>query len=379
MPRPPSPQTLPPALPEGPRGVPRPAERHSLSSVSWVFPWASSRWGMPGTPLLSPFDVAEQRLYSKLLPGDRAPYPISKGAPRHPSEEAHFGRLYPGSYPFGHDPELMTIGFPAVMNWAFLENVLSGVNKYSTAIGRIWLSVLFIFRILVFVAAAENVWKDESKDFVCNTQQPGCENVCFDRFFPVSQARLWALQLIMVSTPSLLVALHVAYRENREKKHGRKLYEDRGRIDGGLLFTYLFSLVLKTTFEVGTLLIFYFVYNGFSVPRMYRCEEIPCPNTVDCYISKATEKKIFLYIMGCTSVLCVVLNLTEMIYILSKQCWKCFSQRYVPVEQKRTCSCHAHYTSALALGSAGPKAVTSASKENEVQFQSSQTVKGTLP
>ncbi|KAK3564778.1 hypothetical protein QTP86_026407 [Hemibagrus guttatus] len=39
------------ALPEGPQGVPRPAERHSLSSVSWVFPGASSRWGMPGTPL----------------------------------------------------------------------------------------------------------------------------------------------------------------------------------------------------------------------------------------------------------------------------------------------------------------------------------------
>ncbi|KAK3566605.1 hypothetical protein QTP86_001083 [Hemibagrus guttatus] len=64
---------------------------------------------MPEPPQLSPFDVEEQRLYSKLLPGNRAPYPIFKGAPRHPSEEAHFGRLYPGSYPFGHDPEFMTI------------------------------------------------------------------------------------------------------------------------------------------------------------------------------------------------------------------------------------------------------------------------------
>ncbi|KAK3514739.1 hypothetical protein QTP70_029689 [Hemibagrus guttatus] len=65
---------------------------------------------MPEPPQLPPFDVEEQRLYSELLPGDRAPYPISKGAPRHPTEEAHFGRLYLGSYPFGHDPELMTIG-----------------------------------------------------------------------------------------------------------------------------------------------------------------------------------------------------------------------------------------------------------------------------
>ncbi|KAK3559943.1 hypothetical protein QTP86_029546 [Hemibagrus guttatus] len=35
----------------------------------------------------------EQRLYSELLTGDRAPYPISKGVPRHPTEMAHFGRL----------------------------------------------------------------------------------------------------------------------------------------------------------------------------------------------------------------------------------------------------------------------------------------------
>ncbi|XP_036405247.1 connexin 28.8 [Megalops cyprinoides] len=226
------------------------------------------------------------------------------------------------------------------MNWGFLENVLSGVNRYSTVVGRIWLSVVFIFRILVFVAAAEQVWKDEQRDFVCNTQQPGCENVCFDHFFPISQVRLWALQLIVVSTPSLLVALHVAYREHRESRHGRKLYEDKGRIDGGLLCTYLVSLAFKTAFEVGSLLAFYFLYSGFDVPRLLRCSLSPCPNTVDCYISKATEKKVFLYIMGCTSILCIVLNVCETVYIVSKQCWRCFSKRYIPIEEKTRCHCH---------------------------------------
>ncbi|CAJ1077530.1 connexin 28.8 [Xyrichtys novacula] len=220
------------------------------------------------------------------------------------------------------------------MNWGFLENILSGVNKYSTVIGRIWLSVVFLFRILVYVAAAEQVWKDEQKDFVCNTRQPGCENACFDHFFPISQVRLWALQLIMVSTPSLLVALHVAYREHREAKLKKKLYKDKGSIDGGLFCTYIISLVFKTTFEVGSLLIFYFVYNGFEVPIMMQCSESPCPNTVDCFISKATEKKIFLYIMGCTSILCIILNLVELIYIAWKQLWKYLTRRYVPMEEK---------------------------------------------
>lgn len=152
--------------------------------------------------------------------------------------------------------------------------------------------------------------------------------------------RMWALQLIMVSTPSLLVALHVAYSENRERRHGKKLYEDKGRIDRGLLCTYIISLVFKTTFEVGSLLAFYFLYSGFDVPRLLRCSLDPCPNTVDCYISKATEKMVFLYIMGCTSILCIVLNVSEMVYILSKQCWKCFSKRYIPIEERAHWHCN---------------------------------------
>ncbi len=72
---------------------------------------------MPEPPQLTPLDVEEQRLYSELLPSEWAPHPISKGAPSHPTEKAHFGRLYPGSCPFGHDPKLMTIGESRNVDW----------------------------------------------------------------------------------------------------------------------------------------------------------------------------------------------------------------------------------------------------------------------
>ncbi|MEQ2246496.1 hypothetical protein ILYODFUR_039109 [Ilyodon furcidens] len=65
---------------------------------------------MPEPPQLAPFNVEEQRLYSEPLPDGRAPHPISKGVPGHPTEEAHFSRLYPGSRSFGRDPKLMAIG-----------------------------------------------------------------------------------------------------------------------------------------------------------------------------------------------------------------------------------------------------------------------------
>ncbi|XP_019352384.1 gap junction beta-7 protein [Alligator mississippiensis] len=214
------------------------------------------------------------------------------------------------------------------MSWGFLRDLLSGVNKYSTVMGRIWLAIVFIFRLLVYMVAAEHVWKDEQKEFECNVQQPGCENVCFDHFFPVSHIRLWALQLIMVSTPSLLVAFHVAYRESREKKHNQKLYKNPGSMDGGLLCTYLISLIFKTGFEIGFLVLFYKLYDGFNVPRLMKCDVRPCPNTVDCYISKPTEKKIFLFFCGVTSCLCIALNISELGYLTFKHSLKCL-KRYV--------------------------------------------------
>ncbi len=72
---------------------------------------------MPEPTHLAPLDVEEQRLYSELLPSGQAPHLISKGAPSHPAEKAHFCRLYPGSCPFGHDPQLMTIGESRNVDW----------------------------------------------------------------------------------------------------------------------------------------------------------------------------------------------------------------------------------------------------------------------
>ncbi|XP_027757235.1 gap junction beta-7 protein [Empidonax traillii] len=225
------------------------------------------------------------------------------------------------------------------MSWGFLRDLLSGVNKYSTGVGRIWVAVVFMFRLLVYVAAAENIWKYEHDEFECNIKQPGCENVCFDHFFPVSHIRLWALQLIMVSTPSLLVVFHVAYRENREKRHNQKLYRNPGEIDGGLLCTYLISLILKTGFEIVFLVLFYKLYNGFKIPHLVKCDIRPCPNTVDCYISKPTEKMIFLYFLVATSCLCIILNLSELSYLIFKYSLKCYLKRKVKKQQGSKSNC----------------------------------------
>lgn len=57
------------------------------------------------------------------------------------------------------------------MSWTALYTQLAGVNRHSTSLGKVWLSVLFIFRVMVLVVAAESVWGDEQSDFTCNTLQ----------------------------------------------------------------------------------------------------------------------------------------------------------------------------------------------------------------
>lgn len=215
------------------------------------------------------------------------------------------------------------------MNWATFYAVISGVNRHSTGIGRIWLSVIFIFRILVLVVAAESVWGDEKSSFICNTQQPGCNSVCYDYFFPISHVRLWALQLIVVATPALLVAMHVAHRRHLDKRiyrlSGRtspkdieQLKTQKMKITGALWWTYVISLLFRAIFEVIFMCLFYIIYPGYKMIRLVKCDSYPCPNTVDCFVSRPTEKTVFTMFMLAASGVCIFLNVAEIVFLMGK-------------------------------------------------------------
>uniref|UniRef100_A0AAY4CE47 Gap junction protein n=1 Tax=Denticeps clupeoides TaxID=299321 RepID=A0AAY4CE47_9TELE len=216
---------------------------------------------------------------------------------------------------------------PPCMSWGTLYCQLTGVSRQSTGLGRVWLSVLLIFRLTVLVVAVEGVWGDEQTDFVCNTLQPGCENACYDHFFPISHVRLWCLQLVFASTPPLLVAMHVAYHKrgvkrtilNRRASRAKQVEElesvrtRRLSISGTLWWTYTISLVFRLLFEAAFMYALYAIYDGFWMPRLVRCKEWPCPNEVDCFVSRPTEKTVFTVFMASASGACIVLNTAEFV------------------------------------------------------------------
>ncbi|XP_047464356.1 gap junction gamma-1 protein-like [Mugil cephalus] len=263
------------------------------------------------------------------------------------------------------------------MSWSFLTRLLEEIHNHSTFVGKIWLTVLIVFRIVLTAVGGESIYYDEQSKFVCNTGQPGCENVCYDAFAPLSHVRFWVFQIILVATPSLMYLGYAAnkiaraeeeradsgFSRRKRKKHyhaGRKqhraveeaeddneedpmIYEmaemesDGGgaakggggdgqakvkaRHDGrrrikedGLMRIYVLQLLSRSVLEVAFLFGQYALY-GFAVPATYICSDPPCPHSVDCFVSRPTEKTIFLLIMYTVSLLCLALNIWEMLHL----------------------------------------------------------------
>lgn len=277
--------------------------------------------------------------------------------------------------------------------WTLLKRLLDAVHQHSTMIGRLWLTVMVIFRLLVVAVATEDVYTDEQEMFVCNTLQPGCSTVCYDAFAPISQPRFWVFHIISVSTPSLCFIIYTWHKlsklhdTGRRHRHavgellaqdvGRGVKENLGKVGGdqevypqscssdscsvlshkhlghslvdifdgiaahgvqkGDLVTsghiqagtfkdgssdgpagsggvlskcYIFHVCLRAALEVGFVAAQWKLF-GLQVPVRFLCTSSPCNQPVDCYVSRPTEKTIFLIFMFCVDVFCIFLNLLE--------------------------------------------------------------------
>ncbi|RVE66284.1 hypothetical protein OJAV_G00105860 [Oryzias javanicus] len=121
-----------------------------------------------------------------------------------------------------------------------------------------------------------------------------------------------------------MVVGHVKYRQKKDSEftsthQGKHLYQNPGKKRGGLWWTYLASLIFKAGFDAGFLYLLYYIYDGYDLPRLTKCSQEPCPNTVDCYISRPTEKRIFTLFMVVSSAVCIFMCLCEMTYLIFKK------------------------------------------------------------
>jgi len=98
-------------------------------------------------------------------------------------------------------------------------------------------------------------------------------------------------------------------------------------------------LIFKAGFDAGFLYILYYIYEGYDMPRLSKCSLKPCPNTVDCYISRPTEKKIFTIFMVVSSAICILMCICEMVYLVSKRIQKLVKKK-TEAERRRFAENH---------------------------------------
>ncbi|XP_029997483.1 gap junction Cx32.2 protein-like [Sphaeramia orbicularis] len=219
-------------------------------------------------------------------------------------------------------------------DWSYLSSLLDKVQSHSTVVGKIWMSVLLLFRIFVLGAAADKVWGDETSEFYCDSLEPGCQHACYNWMFPMSYVHYWVFQITFVSTPTLLYlghAVHVLHKEKRatERVQNADLkpptYSDgRGklRIKGVLFCTYMTQLVCKIILEVAFCVGQLYVFGPIFVVSIFHCTvSPPCArfSGAQCYVSRPTEKTVFILFMLVVSGVSVLLNITEIIYLICRR------------------------------------------------------------
>uniref|UniRef100_A0A668SAS1 Gap junction protein delta 3 n=1 Tax=Oreochromis aureus TaxID=47969 RepID=A0A668SAS1_OREAU len=177
--------------------------------------------------------------------------------------------------------------------WDFISGFFDALQTRSPMLGRFWLFLVLVFRIVILETVASDMFEDEQEEFTCNTLQPGCKQVCYDEAFPISQYRFWVFHIVLIATPSLL---YLIYATHQEEKTLRALY--------------IITLIFRIVAEIGFLFVQWHLY-GFKVEAQFPCSRSPCPLTVECYTSRPAEKTIFLLFYFAVGVISAFSSIVE--------------------------------------------------------------------
>lgn len=156
--------------------------------------------------------------------------------------------------------------------------------------------------------------------------------------------RFWVLLIIFVSSPSLVYMGHVLYQlrafekeRQRKKSHLRTHMENPGleleeqqRVEnrGGyksrrgsikslrkdVYCILVLHILIRPVLEVGFMVGQYILY-GFQMHSLYKYTQPPCPNVAGCFVSRPTEKTIFMLFVHSIAAISLLLNVLELFHL----------------------------------------------------------------
>ncbi|XP_033026788.1 gap junction delta-3 protein [Lacerta agilis] len=217
--------------------------------------------------------------------------------------------------------------------WGFLSSLLDAVQEHSPMVGRFWLVVMLIFRILILATVGSDVFDDEQEEFECNTRQVGCKQICYDLAFPISHYRFWVFHIVVLSAPAVLFVIYSMHQTTKINQKEMEAGEEEASRAGGkapakfgpqpcqrsqnIKTFYIVNVVVRILAEMGFLVGQWMLY-GFQVGYQYICKHHLCPHLIDCFVSRPTEKTIFIQFYFMVGLVSALLSLVELAHLLFK-------------------------------------------------------------
>lgn len=136
------------------------------------------------------------------------------------------------------------------MDLSILQTFSLKVRKYSNSWGKVWWILNTIFRAFVTISIGNAIYSDEQNNFKCDTRQPGCTQVCFNRFSPINPIRFWSFQMLVLFIPTIFFYAYSNRLDYKIKKYDILYNEIKEVKDGPGLCNIAVVSVTLTMFQI---------------------------------------------------------------------------------------------------------------------------------
>ncbi|KAM4807843.1 gap junction beta-1 protein-like [Rhinophrynus dorsalis] len=187
--------------------------------------------------------------------------------------------------------------------------LISGASHLTSRLGQGILTILFFIRFGILAVGARTLWKEEEKNFICNSTQLLCPASCFDEFCPISSFNLFSLQLVVLLTHSLSVACY--NRTEYKAKEGWLQAHCRGR--KAQMKLHMLCLLSRLFIESLFIFIYFKVSGGLLHPEWTQCHSHLCEPFVTCMDLNSGIKNVFSLCLCAVSAFCGTICLVELV------------------------------------------------------------------
>ncbi|KPP59785.1 hypothetical protein Z043_122263 [Scleropages formosus] len=186
---------------------------------------------------------------------------------------------------------------------SLLYGLFDSLHPRSPLLGRFWVLLLMLLRIVLLGTVASNLFADDSMELTCNAAR-----LVVSFLFPISMYRLWISQAALTATPTFFFLVYATHHKNKAN----------AREDLHLHRLYVVNVACRLLTELVLLFIRCWFY-GFKVEGVLRCTAIPCPHAVNCFLFKSSEKTFLLRFFFAVGLLLVASNIAELVQLVRRR------------------------------------------------------------